>query len=108
MWRVGAQGSIERSVNAGRTWQAQASNVDADLVAGSAPSDTICWIVGRAGTILRTADGEHWEKISSPAMLDWTSVKAQDALRAEVSAGRKKIYVTTDGGQTWQGASPAK
>jgi len=103
MWRVGAQGSIERSLNAGRTWQAQASNVDADLVAGSAPSDTVCWLVGRAGTILRTTDGEHWEKIPSPTMLDWTSVKAQDALRAEVSAGRKQIYVTTDGGQTWQG-----
>ncbi len=108
MWRVGAQGSIERSLNAGRTWQAQASSVDADLVAGSAPSDTVCWVVGRAGTILRTTDGEHWERIPSPAMLDWTSVKAQDALRAEVSAGRKQIYVTTDGGQTWQGASPAK
>jgi photosystem II stability/assembly factor-like uncharacterized protein len=41
-------------------------------------------------------------------MLDWTSVKAQDALRAEVSAGRKQIYFTTDGGETWRGASPAK
>jgi hypothetical protein len=108
MWRVGTQGSIERSLNAGRTWQAQASDVDADLVAGSAPSDTVCWVVGRAGTILRTTDGEHWKKIPSPAMLDWTSVKAQDALRAEVSAGRKQIYFTTDGGETWQGASPAK
>ena len=102
-WRVGAGGAIAHSRNAGRTWEAQTSNVQADLLAGSAPSEIVCWVVGREGTILRTTDGEHWEKISSPAPADWISVQAKDALRASVFAAGHKRYDTEDGGRTWRG-----
>ncbi len=103
LWRVGPNGSIEKSRDSGQTWQAQVSSVEADLLAGSAPSEMVCWVVGRAGTILRTTDGEHWEKVSSPATVDWIAAKAQDALRARVFAAGGQAYVTTDGGKTWQG-----
>ncbi|MFY9585599.1 MAG: hypothetical protein WAR21_14020 [Candidatus Acidiferrales bacterium] len=102
-WRVGAGGAIARSQNEGRTWDAQTSNVQADLLAGSAPSETVCWVVGREGTILRTTDGEHWEKISSPAPADWIGVQAKDALQASVFAAGHKRYDTEDGGRTWRG-----
>jgi len=102
-WRVGLAGSIERSGDAGRTWQAQTSNVKEDLLAGSAPSETICWVVGRAGTILRTTDGEQWENISSPAAVDWIAVRAQDDLRATVVSADQQRYATSDGGKTWRG-----
>ncbi len=102
LWRVGPGGSIERSHDAGRTWEMQVSNATADLLAGSAPSEMVCWVVGRSGTILRTTDGEHWEKIPPPALLDWNAVEARDKLNATVTAGTTR-YVTTDGGRTWQG-----
>src|SRR5712692_2705401 len=102
-WRVGAGGAIARSRNEGRTWDAQTSNVQADLLAGFAPSETVCWVVGREGTILRTTDGEHWEKISSPAPADWIGVQAKDALQASVFAAGHKRYDTEDGGRTWRG-----
>lgn len=102
-WRVGPAGSIARSRDAGRTWQAQASNVTADLAAGSAPSEAVCWVVGRAGTILRATDGEHWETVYSPAPMDWTAVEARDALNATVVAANRQRYVTSDGGQSWRG-----
>ncbi len=107
LWRVGPGGMIERSRDAGRTWQVQVSNVAANLVAGEAPSDTLCWVVGQAGTIMRTTDGEHWEKISSPIPADWTAVKARDAMNATVMAASGQRFVTADGGRTWR-ALPVK
>jgi photosystem II stability/assembly factor-like uncharacterized protein len=74
----------------------------ADLIAGSAPSDKICWIVGRSGTILRTTDGGgHWLKVRSPVADDLSAVFAVDALEAAVSAPKGKGYKTLDGGGTW-------
>ncbi len=102
LWRVGPGGMIERSRDAGRTWQIQVSNVAANLVAGEAPSDTLCWVVGQAGTILRTTDGEHWEKISSPIPADWAAVKARDAMNATIIAASGQRFVTADGGRTWR------
>jgi hypothetical protein len=102
VWRAGPGGKIERSRDAGRTWQAQASNVTADLLGGSAPSEKVCWVVGRAGTILRTTDGESWQRVASPAATDWMQVKAQDALNAIVFAANRQAYVTADGGNSWR------
>jgi hypothetical protein len=104
MWRIGAAGLIEHSADGGAIWQAQASNVEAELLAGSAPTEKICWVVGRAGTIVRTTDGEHWEKIAPPAPLDYVGVTASDALRAVVLAEGGKRFRTADGGRTWESA----
>lgn len=104
MWRVGAAGLIEHSSDGGLTWQTQASNVEAELLAGSAPAEKICWVVGRAGTILRTTDGEHWEKITPPAPLDYVGVTASDALHAVVLAEGGKRFRTADGGRAWESA----
>jgi len=101
LWRFGPSGLIERSLDAGQSWQLQASQVTTELLAGSAPADTVCWIVGRAGTILRTTDGEHWEKVSSPAEKDWISIAARSALAATITSRDSHRYSTTDGGRTW-------
>ncbi len=102
LWRVGLAGQIERTRDAGRTWTAQASNVEVDLVAGSAPAETVCWVVGRAGTVLRTTNGEHWEKVFPPTAMDLIRVNAVDAWKATVVAADQQRYVTSDGGKTWR------
>jgi hypothetical protein len=112
-WRIGAGGSIERSIDEGRAWQAQPSGVQTDLLAGAAPSDQEAWVVGRANVILRTTDGIHWQRLSGPAAAaatgppspgpspDWVAITATDALHATVVAGDSRRFTTADGGVTW-------
>lgn len=117
-WRISAGGRIERSTDQGKTWQSQSSGVTSDLLAGSAVSDKIAWIVGRADTILRTTDGEHWLRATAPpvppasgaaagrvdafiSIEDLTGVQASDALHATITSAAGRRYATTNGGLTW-------
>jgi len=103
LWRLGAGGSIERSTDRGQTWQQQTSGVTTALVSGSAASKDVAWVVGRAGVILRTTDGELWQRIAPPngATGDWAAVVAYDALTATVVAADLRRFWTQDGGRTW-------
>jgi hypothetical protein len=105
-WRALSAGRIEQSVDSGVTWVAQNSGVKVELLAGSAPSEAVCWIVGRGGTILRTTDGGgHWSKVISPIGGDVAEVQAVDAMTAEIfGAHRRARFVTHDGGLTWETA----
>jgi len=108
-WRFGGGGRIERSSDGGRTWVQQVSPVKTELLAGSAPSETVCWIVGRGGAIVRTTDGVNWESVVSPAEAeengqppDWTFVEARDALYVVIHTENGRRFYTSDGGKTWQ------
>ena len=104
LWRVGAAGRIEQSVDSGVTWRRQISGVKVELLAGSAASEALCWIVGRSGTILRTTDGGgHWSKVVSPMGGDVAGVEAVDAKTAEIFNGSRSVrFITHDGGATWE------
>ena len=105
-WRLLSAGRIEQSVDSGITWVPQNSGVKVELFAGSAPSESVCWIVGRSGSILRTTDsGGHWNKVVSPIRGDIAGVQAADAMTAEIfDANKSSRFVTYDGGVTWQAA----
>jgi hypothetical protein len=110
LWRAGSRGSIERSGDGGVAWIAQESPSQEDWLAGSAASDTICWLVGRNGAIAKTTDGQHWEKIAPPPFSasaegkfpDWTGVTLRNAETVTITAGDRRRYATQDGGKTWQ------
>jgi photosynthesis system II assembly factor YCF48-like protein len=105
-WRLLSAGQIEQSVDSGITWTPQNSGVQAELLAGSATSEAVCWIVGRGGTILRTTDGGgHWSKVVSPMRGDVAGVQAVDAITTTIfDAAKKARFVTRDGGMTWEAA----
>jgi len=100
-WRPGASGSIHRSIDGGATWTALTSGATDDLTAGSAPSSAVCWIVGRRGTVLVTADGVQWRRVTFPEPVDLTAIQANDLANATVIAGDGRRFRTADGGQTW-------
>jgi hypothetical protein len=100
-WRLGAAGSIQRSVDGGATWAPLASGTTHDLVAGSAPTSAVCWIVGRVGTVLLTIDGRTWRLLSFPEQVDLVAVQARDALSASVTTADGRTFRTADGGRSW-------
>ncbi len=110
VWRMGKNGKIERSADAGATWVPQVSPSLEDWLAAAAVSDTVCWVAGRNGSIARATDGESWERIAPPAQAaangaripDWTGITARDAQSATITASDGRKFSTTDGGKTWQ------
>jgi len=101
-WRVWPGGKIEYSFDSLRTWETQKSGVTVDLTGGSAPTAKICWVIGKAGTILLTTDqGRHWKKLVSP-IADIAGIEALDGKRASIwTASHKQSFETNDGGVTW-------
>jgi hypothetical protein len=99
-WRV-ARDVIERSADAGTTWQVQATGLPGPLLAGSAPAPDVCWVAGAGGTILRTTDGETWARVAFPEVAALVSVHAADAATATVTTADGRTFRTADGGQTW-------
>jgi hypothetical protein len=100
-WRLGASGAIQRSADAGKTWVAQASGVATDLIAASAPSNTVCWIVGRSGVVLLSTDAATWRRLPFPEATDLGAVTATDARTASVTTVDGRVFHTSDGGATW-------
>jgi len=101
-YRIQGAGVVERSKDGGATWQGQRVKSNAEILAGAAPSENVCWLVGRGGVILMTSDGKHWKKIPSPVVVDFVGVTAADASFATVTAVDGQKFTTQNGGMTWQ------
>ena len=100
-WRLGAGGAIDRSRDGGASWQVQDSGTTVDLLAGSAPSITVCWAAGRDGVIIRTTDGSTWTRVDSPTADDVIGVDASDARVAVVTTRTGERIRTENAGRTW-------
>lgn len=101
-WRVAGYDEIQFSRDVGATWQAQLTEPELRLAAGIAPTPKICWVVGSRGAILRTEDGETWQRVKSPTPKDLVSVVAQDANVATVTASDGATFTTKNGGRSWK------
>ena len=102
-WRLLPPSRVERSADGGATWTLQLSDAGAMMTAGAAPSASVCWIVGRGGTILLTIDGgETWERVTAPRPVDLIGVEAVDTRSARIDAIDGVSFRTVDGGLTWE------
>lgn len=93
---------------ANTAWLRQASHSEAELRGLSVVSGKVAWASGAKGTVLRTIDGETWERVNVPGAeaYDFRDIEAFDANSAIVmGAGpgaASRMYRTRDGGATWQ------
>lgn len=100
-WRI-AGTTLEHSDDGGATWIPVATDVTSELTSVSAPSTTVCWVVGRRGVILRTTDGRNFSRVAFPEITDLSAVLASNAQAASVTASDGRVFATTDGGATWR------
>jgi hypothetical protein len=104
LWRLRDAGYIERSIDGGATWHGQLPRPNASLLAGSAPSEQVCWVVGKGGMILLTEDATTWTKMPPPVAADLVAVMAKDARTVKVTLADGREFSTVDAGKNW---SPA-
>ena len=105
-WRIVDGRVVQLSRDGGRTWTTQDTGASATLTAGAAPSAGVCWIVGAAGTVLRTTDRRTWARIEFPERTDLASVLATSADTATVTTTDGRTFTTSDGGKTWTRKNP--
>ncbi len=80
---VGLYGLIQRSTNAGRTWQQVDSPVSSDLVQVRFRDERNGWIVGHDALVLHTTDGGHSWQVQLDGRRLLTLLNAYYGLRAE-------------------------
>lgn len=67
-WTVGSQGKIFQTVNGGKTWREQKTNIAKDLTDVFFSSSAEGWVIGDEGTILYTATaGNVWTTVTTKA-----------------------------------------
>lgn len=101
LWRISSGRYVERSTDAGATWLAQWTSVNAHVVAGSAPSADTCWLVGSGGIVLLTKDGKKWLTLEPPTNADFVAVSASSAASATITSTDGHRFETRDGGKHW-------
>ena len=102
LWRVVSERIVQQSADKGATWATQYTlDENARLAAGSAPSSTTAWFVGRAGLVLTTTDGRTWRRVAFPEAVDLVGVLATDTRVAIVTTADRRTFTTTDGGASW-------
>ena len=101
-WRSLTPGSVQRSIDAGATWETQSTGVAAIVSSGAAPSKSVCWLVGKGGVVLLSSDGRSWRQVPFPDTADLVSVAATDASSAAVTTVNGRTFTTRDGGKSWK------
>jgi hypothetical protein len=102
-WRIGTGGELQHSADGGVMWRTQTTGITEAPAAGSSPSPSVCWLVGREGLVLMTTDeGQSWRRVPFPVAADLVSVRATDDRNATVVASDGRTFVTANGGRSWQ------
>jgi hypothetical protein len=100
-WRIVGGRAVQRSMDGGSTWELQQTGVSGPLTAGTSPSPSVCWLVGPGGVVVLSTDGRSWRRVAFPETTDLSAVSATDDKTATVTTSDGRIFITTDGGETW-------
>ena len=74
---------------------------DVQLSSGACPTTTVCWVVGSGGSVLRTNDGQSWQRIPFIETTDLVVVTASNPDTVVVTAKDGRRFSTRDAGKSW-------
>ena len=106
-WRVSAEGTLERSTDAGRTWQFVRVGASTPTFRTLAAVGHDLWAGGAGGALYHSPDnGRMWTRIvvtAGDATLesDIARVEFSDAQHGAVTTTEGETWTTADGGATW-------
>lgn len=93
---------VHRSPEGRVTWEAQREGIYTQLTAGSSPSPSVIWLVGKGGLVLLSTDSRSWRRLPFPEPVDLTGVEASSDTTATVTSADARVFTTSDGGASWQ------
>jgi hypothetical protein len=105
-WTLTSEGTLQRSVDLGRSWQTvQVASQDSFRALAASGKDI--WVGGSKGALYHSADaGQHWAQVQPVAAGqaltdDIVGVEFPDPLHGKLTTAGKETWTTEDGGQNW-------
>jgi hypothetical protein len=105
-WTLSSEGTVQRSSDGGKTWQAVAVGQNSGFRALSAVGTSV-WVGGTSGKLYHSVDsGRQWTEvvpIDSRQKLETNVVRIEfaDTQTGTVSASNGETWTTADGGASW-------
>ena len=106
-WTLSSDGTLQRSLDSGRTWQTIAVSSQTIFRALAANGLDI-WVGGEAGALFHSSDaGQHWTQVrpvvnGQSVEDDIIGVEFTDPRHGKLTTSSDEIWITADAGQTWQ------
>jgi len=105
-WTLTSDGTLQRSLDFGRTWQTVPVASQASFRALAASGKDI-WVGGAKGALYHSMDaGQNWTQVQpltagQTLTDDIIGVEFPDPLHGKLTTASKEIWTTEDGGQSW-------
>jgi len=106
-WTLSAEGSLQRSLDSGRTWETMGFPKPV-IFRALAASGLEIWVGGAQGVLYHSTDaGQRWTLVRPVAngqrlASDIIRLEFTDGLHGTVDTADQQTWVTQDGGQNWQ------
>ncbi len=106
-WTLTSDGTLQRSLDLGRTWERITVAAGASLRALAANGLDI-WVGGTAGALYHSADaGHHWMQVrpvcnGQQLTADIIGVEFPDAQNGRLNTSSGEVWTTTDAGSSWE------
>ncbi len=105
-WTLSSDGTLQRSLDTGATWQTIVVS-SKTVFRALAANDLDIWVGGSAGALFHSSDaGEHWTQVRPVAngealADDIVGVEFTDTLHGKLTSSAEETWITADAGQTW-------